>query len=273
MAEEKFEREKLLETALQQVAGQLKSSLGNIHGALERIVPPDARDADAGLDMNAAVLTRSYYRILRLANNLSDLAGAGGEISSRRINDDIVGFCREILRKAELPAQLLGLELEFRCEKSSHIIAMDADRLERMLLNLLSNAFKFTSRGGKVTLEVEIGLKEVLLRLTDTGCGMTEEELASAFERYLRTQPLPPPCGLGLGLPLSRGIAREHGGELTVTARPGEGTAVTVSLPNRKSGIVQLRTAVIDYSGGFNPVLVELADALPKEAFAQKYLD
>ena len=58
-----------------------------------------------------------------------------------------------------------------------------------------------------------------------------------------------------------------------MTARPGEGTAVTVSLPNRKSGIVQLRTAVIDYSGGFNPVLVELADALPKEAFAQKYLD
>ena len=214
MAEEKFEREKLLETALQQVAGQLKSSLGNIHGALERIVPPDARDADAGLDMNAAVLTRSYYRILRLANNLSDLAGAGGEISSRRINDDIVGFCREILRKAELPAQLLGLELEFRCEKSSHIIAMDADRLERMLLNLLSNAFKFTSRGGKVTLEVEIGLKEVLLRLTDTGCGMTEEELASAFERYLRTQPLPPPCGLGLGLPLSRGIARELVGRM-----------------------------------------------------------
>ena len=273
MAEERFEKEKLLETALQQVAGQLKSTLGNIHGALEKIVPPEDRDADAELDMNAAVLIRSYYRILRLSNNLADLAEAGREISGRRVNDDIVGFCREVLRKAELPAQLLGLKLVFRCEKTSHIIAMDTERLERMLLNLLSNAFKFTSGGGEVTLEVEIGEEAVLLHLTDTGCGMTEEALSSAFDRYLGTGAALPAFGLGLGLPLSRRIAREHGGELTLTSRVGEGTAVTVSLPNVRSKTLQMRTPVMDYSGGFNPVLVELADALPKEAFTQKYLD
>ena len=258
---------------LRQVSGQLKSSLGNIYLALERIAPPEKRDADEKLDINAAVLCQSYYRILRLANNLADAAELDGAMALDLRNDDIVGFCREILRRAEDAAILLGLELEFRCDRESHIIAMDAQRLERMLLNLLSNAFKFTPKGGKVTLEVRAG-RQVEIRVTDTGCGISQERLETVFERYRQGQFMdPPPHGLGLGLPICRRIAQEHGGSILLTSRLGEGTTVVVSLPNKKSNVQQMNSFVVDYSGGFNRTLLELADALPRQAFARQYLD
>ena len=185
-----------------------------------------------------------------------------------------MGFCREIIRRAQVPAELLGLELEFRCAKSSHIIALDKDRLERMMLNLLSNAFKFTPKGGRITLEIRVEVKRVELRLTDTGCGIAPELLETIFDRYLHTERIdPPPHGLGLGLPICRRIAQEHGGSLLLTSRPGEGTTVTVSLPNQKAQKQELSTFIVDTTGGFNPILLELSDALPKQAFTQKYLD
>ena len=60
---------------------------------------------------------------------------------------------------------------------------------------------------------------------------------------------------------------------LLLTSQPGEGTTVTVSLPNRKTAVQELSSFIIDYSGGFNPILLELCDALPKQAFTQKFLD
>ena len=274
MTTEDNEKRNELGEVLQQVSGQLRSSLNNIYRSLERIAPPELRDQEAGLDVDAAILCQSYYRILRLANNLSDAATLDKPIRARLRNDDIVGFCRDMIRRVQMPAELMGLELDFRCAKSSHIIAMDRDRLERLLLNLLSNAFKFTPKGGRVTLEVRVEPKRVELRLSDTGCGIAPELLETVFDRYLHTERIdPPPHGLGLGLPICRRIAQEHGGSLLLTSRPGEGTTVTVSLPNQKAAVQELNTFIVDNSGGFNPILLELCDALPKQAFTQKFLD
>ena len=274
MAIEDNEKKPELGKVLQQVSGQLRSSLNNIYHSLERIAPPELRDQENGLDVDAAILCQSYYRILRLANNLSDAAILDKPIRARLRNDDIVGFCRDVIRRVQMPAELLGLELDFRCAKSSHIIAIDRDRLERLLLNLLSNAFKFTPKGGRVTLEVRIEAQRVELRLSDTGCGIAPELLETVFDRYLHTERIdPPPHGLGLGLPICRRIAQEHGGSLLLTSRPGEGTTVTVSLPNQKAAVQELNSFIVDYSGGFNPVLLELCDALPKQAFTHKFLD
>lgn len=274
MADEIFDQDRQLHNVLQQVAGQLKGSLGNIHSALERLAPAAERDRDPELDRDAAVLCQSYYRVLRLANNLADAANLDGPNRARLRNDDIVGFCRTVVRRAEQPAALLGLTVLFQCEKASHIIAMDADRLERLILNLLSNAFKFTPRGGTVTLEVRILPQRVELRLTDTGRGMSPEQLEHAFDRYQQTGRMdPPPYGLGLGLPICRRIAQEHEGSILLTSPAGAGVTVTVSLPNRRSAVQELNTLLFDYAGGFNRTLLELSDALPKMAFTQKYLD
>lgn len=275
-SEELFHQDEPLSEVLQQVSSQLRLSLGNIYNALNRLVPPEARDEQESVDLDAAVLCQSYYRILRLTNNLSDASEPERPEGQGLANDDIVGVCREVMDRAAAPAGLLGIRLDFRSSKSGQIIAMDSERIQRLLLNLLSNAFKFIGEGEKrVALEVRVEPDWVYLTLSDTGRGIPAERLDTVFDRCRQPGRLdPPPHGLGLGLPICRRIAREHGGSLVLTSQEGRGTTVTVSLPNRRvPQVLKSPPLLADLTGGFNPTLVELADALPRQAFTQKYLD
>ena len=275
MSEKQFENNQELERVLGQVSNQLRGSLGNIYQALNRIAPMEVREGNGAVDRDAAVLCQSYYRILRLANNLSDAAHLEGPSAAQLRNGDIVGLCRDIMDRARHPAELLGIRLDFQCERERHTIAMDKDRIERMMLNLLSNAFKFIRRDEKlVTLDVRVNREWVELILTDTGCGISQELLETVFDRYRHTQRLdPPPHGLGLGLPVCRRIAQEHGGVLLLTSQEGTGTTVTVSLPNKRSKLQQMSTFLVDLGGGYNRTLAELSDALPSRAFTHQYMD
>ena len=175
----------------------------------------------------------------------------------------------------EYAAELLGLTLEFKSDAPSRIIAMDAVRVERLLLNLLSNAFKFTPRGGTVTVEVRVLPASVELRVSDTGCGIAPEKMETLFDRYRRLNyPDGTKRGLGLGLPICRKIAQDHGGTLVVLSREGAGTTVVATLENKRTPMITMETFFdSDYSGGFNRTQLELADALPKEAFLSKLTD
>lgn len=275
MPDDLFHKDTQMSEVLQQVSSQLRLSLGNIHSALTRLAPPDLRDQQQGVDLNAAVLCQSYYRILRLANNLSDASEPERPVGVGLVNDDIVALCRSVVDEAQVPAELLGIQLDFRCAKSSHIIAVDRDRISRMLLNLLSNSFKFIGSGDKrVSLEVRVESDFVYLVLADTGVGIPSELLGSVFDRCRQPGRMdPPPHGLGLGLPLCQRIAREHGGSLALISQVGTGTTVTVSLPNQRGPQRMGAALPPELFGGFNKTLVELSDALPKQAFTQKYLD
>ena len=126
--------------------------------------PPDVRDGEEKTDLNAAVLCQSYYRILRLANNLADASEPERPEGAGLVNEDIVELCRSVMERAQVPAELVGIQLDFRCRKNSHIIAADGERIQRLLLNLLSNAFKFIGTGEKrVSLEVRVEANYVYL--------------------------------------------------------------------------------------------------------------
>ena len=275
MSENGFERDEGLESVLEQLSAQLRMSLGNIHSALERLAPPEAREENGRLDRDAAVLSQSYYRILRLANNLSDAAGLEREMRPIPLqNDDVVVLVRNVVRQAEVPAELLDLTLSFHSEKPGHVAAVEPARLERLVLNLLSNAFKFTPRGGAVDVEVRVTAQRVELAVSDTGRGMDAGRMAQAFAAYKR--PAAPEAGgqgMGLGLPICRRIAQEHGGTLVLTSAPGRGTTVTVCLPNRGIRGPGLGEPACLPGGGHNPALVELSDALPWRAFTRHYAD
>ena len=102
---------------LRQISGQLRLALANIYNSLDRLAPPDRRDREPETDLNAARLVQSCLRIMRIADNLEDAASLGQPHLAQLRNGDIVQFCQDLVETARVPAELLGLELAFRCEQ------------------------------------------------------------------------------------------------------------------------------------------------------------
>lgn len=265
---------RVLGDVLPNIALQLRGAMANLYLAMDRLVPPDAREQDEGVDRRAAVFYQSYYQLYRMVSNLTD---AGALFEQHRLalyDDDIIGLARLVCRETEFLFSQRGVSLDFIADRESRIIGIDAPALRKMLMHLLSNALKFTPAGGSVTVRVKTEGAFVRLSVADTGRGMSNEQLSHIFDGYLKTDGYAPhPSGLGLGLPLCQCIARGHGGMLVAESEEGKGSVFTALLPAAKSGRVRLNDRGGDYSGGFNPTLIELADALAPEAFLQKYLD
>lgn len=265
---------KLLTQVLPNIAMQLRGAMANVYASAQKLVPPEARDGDKKVDQTASVFSQSYYQMYRVIGNLNDAAFLAETTPFTLYNDDIIGLCRGVCEKTEDLFALSGVTLSFTADCPSCIIGMDTELVERMLLNLLSNALKFTPRGGTVSVSVKAAGRNVLLRVADTGCGIAADRLDRIFDRFLDVDRFDPaPHGLGLGLAICRRIAQGHGGRIMAESEEGVGTVFTVSLPNVKSPNSRLRDVRMDSYGGFNPYLVQLSDALDAEAFSQKYLD
>ena len=110
-------------------------------------------------------------------------------------------------------------------------VRLDAGLMELVWTNLLSNAFKFTPPGGTVTLAERRTEAGVVVRVSDTGCGMDAETAARVFEKFYQGDTSHATEGNGLGLALARRIVRMCGGEISVSSEPGKGSCFTVELP------------------------------------------
>ena len=112
------------------------------------------------------------------------------------------------------------------------LIMADPVRLKRVLVNLLSNAVKFTRDDGQISVQADTGTDGGLaLRVRDDGCGMEPDLAHRALEPVVRGGDAP---GSGLGLHIAKGLAERHGGGLTVESQPGQGTTVTLHLPESR---------------------------------------
>ncbi len=131
--------------------------------------------------------------------------------------------------------------LQVRISKGLPDLSVDARRIRQILLNLLANAHKFTAERGQI-LVIAQHMRDgsVTIAVADTGCGMDAEQLKIAMtpfgqvqSHFTRTQE-----GTGLGLPIARGLARQHGGDLTLESEPGAGTTAVLTLPPRSGEII-----------------------------------
>ena len=251
---------------LPQAAAQMRGALSNLYFAAARLAPAAARERDPELDAKAALVDQSYYRLIRMVNDLTATRYLNHDPLPLR-DRDIVDFVSELFAQAASLAPLRGLETRLLCAADSHICAFCSDALEQLLYQLLSNAFKFTPPGGLITVELRLTAGRVLLSVEDTGPGIPPERMDTLFDSYHQSEtPAPPPQGLGLGLAICRGIAQGHGGTVMAESEMGKGSRFTFSMPDRLCGTT-LSDVRFDYSGGFNRPLMALSDALPPEAF------
>ena len=118
----------------------------------------------------------------------------------------------------------------------SHVVRADPEKLRQILLNLLSNAVKFTAAGGRVAIacETDLGANVIRMRVRDTGRGIAPDQLERIFEPFVqvdRHRTHESQQGVGLGLAISRELARGMDGELTAESTPGVGSTFTLTLP------------------------------------------
>lgn len=255
------------------IGAQLRLELSNLYLAARRLAPPKKREADPELDADAAMLDKYYFRLLRLSQNLTAAEWLDSDAPLSTQTGDIVELIGGICAQTGDLARLKGIALSFSTPVNSHCCRFHRQGIEIVTGQLLSNALKYTPDGGKITVDLRIDQQEkrLLLSVSDTGSGISEEQMPRLFDRYqyLHRQD-PENHGFGLGLPLCRRIAERHGGTILAQSQAGKGTRFVLSIPDRapNPGEMEVAASFFDSSGGFNPMLTVLADSLPAEAYA-----
>ena len=245
---------------------QARDALAGLRLAEERLIPPEVREADEEADRQAAVLDQNYCRLLWLTNSLSFLLSLSREAEPHLRDVNLADQVGELCEQAAGLGESMGLEFRFICARAEVLCAVDWDALECILLHLLSNAFRYTPKGGLVTVELRAAGQRILLSVQDSGPGIPEEQRDSIFLIPDTPAGYPPFHGAGLGLPLCSCLARRQGAALLLDApSKGRGARFTLSLPARTTG--ELSASLWDFSSGMNHVLLGLSDVLPAEAF------
>lgn len=208
---------------------ELRAPLTTIRGNLEFVLR--ARDLPAeGRNEALADGLAEAERMARLVNDLLALA--------RSDAGQIVGFHPVALHKLllqtwpHIQARANGLELVLDAPDQA-VVRGDPDRLKQVLLILLDNSMKYTPIGGRVEVSLRRRANEAILRVVDTGIGISPDDLPHIFERFYRADKARERVsgGSGLGLAIARAIVHGHGGSIGVESRTGEGSTFTVRLP------------------------------------------
>jgi PAS domain S-box-containing protein len=183
-------------------------------------------------------LRRSQHHLLRLVEGVLDYARVEAHVVSYEITDVPLG---DALASADaLVAPQLGAKgIDFTCDfrACNYTVRADAEKLGQILLNLLSNAIKFTQRGGHIIVRCDAREDDVGIQVSDTGIGIPPEHAEAIFQPFVQVRGglTRTTEGAGLGLAISRDLARGMGGDLTVESVVGQGSTFTLTLPRAKA--------------------------------------
>lgn len=214
------------------ISHEFRTPLTLILGYLEGLLATgntSGKEAKQDLGM----IRKNALRLLRLINQLMDFRKIeSNKMAVRASENDLVAFAGEIVQAYRKMADKRNIELVFFTAEEKLPIWFDVNMIDKVLFNLLSNAFKFTPDGGKIRVTV---IKDPIahratLKVEDTGKGMSKEHVARAFERFYQGKSYKP-SGTGLGLSLSKELVSLHGGDIGLWSEPGRGTRFEVTLP------------------------------------------
>lgn len=217
------------------VSHELRTPLTLIISPLENLIGHVHDEQTAG---KLKMIYRNAQRLLNLVNQLLDFRKnemAGSHLSLSE--GEVVAFVQNICNSFLMLSEKENIRLSFASSVESLNMAFDADKLGKVVMNLLSNAFKFTPEGGSVSVALDLKAAPsdlVELRVADTGIGIRDADKERIFERFYQVEhsgELPPSTGSGIGLSLVRDFVSLHGGTVRVADNPGGGSIFIVTVP------------------------------------------
>ena len=222
------------------VSHELRTPLTSIIGEVEMLEDGDYGQLTGIQTQRLEVIGRNGARLLTLIEDLLTLNHI--ETSALHLHREptlVARLLDGVRSQVERIAAAKSVELTFACSTGTDTVVVDREQLDRALLNLLTNAVKFTPEGGTVALQVGRQDDELVVTIADTGFGIPEDEQGGLFTRFFRSSvanrlAIP---GTGLGLVIVKRIVEEHGGTVSVVSAQDAGTTVTVRIPANPSGV------------------------------------
>src|SRR5215831_4968192 len=218
------------------VSHEFRTPLTLMLGPLEEVLPEALERLKPEHHEQLATVRRNALRLLKLVNTLLDFSRIeAGRVQASYQPTDLATFTAEIASAFDSAMENAGLRFSVECQPIAEPVYVDRDMWEKVVLNLLSNALKFTFEG-----EVALALKPVdgavQLQVRDTGVGIPEEHRERVFERFHRIESIHARTyeGTGIGLALVQELVKLHGGSVRVESAFGQGSTFTVTIATGK---------------------------------------
>lgn len=231
------ERQKLENMQMDFVANvshELKTPLTTIKSYTETLINGEVNDKDLEKTFLGIVDTEAD-RMNRLVKDLLQLSRLDYKQEKWYKKDsNLISLLKSVVTKVELTAKSKNLHLNYIFDENHRImVVIDKDQIEQVILNVLSNAIKYTQDGGRIDIDALNVDKRAYIIITDNGIGIPEKEISRVFERFFRVDKARSRAmgGTGLGLAISKQIVEEHNGSIEIESKEGKGSKVTISLP------------------------------------------
>ncbi|MBR7148968.1 MAG: PAS domain S-box protein [Firmicutes bacterium] len=216
------------------VSHELKTPLTTIKSYTETLLDGAMEDPEITANFLGIVDTEAD-RMNRLVKDLLQLSRLDHQRERWSMKEtNLIAILNTAIPKVALTARQKEQHLNVLFDEEAVIpVNVDRDRIEQVVLNILSNAIKYTNEGGRIDIDVLEGGGHVKVIVSDNGIGISEADIPRVFERFYRVDKARSRAmgGTGLGLPISKQIVEEHHGTLTIESQEGKGTNVTMTLP------------------------------------------
>lgn len=232
------------------VSHELRTPLTSIGGYVKLLIAGDAGPITETQKEFLYIVDTNVVRLTHLINDILDVEKMeSGKVQLVREQQDLVSVLKECRDTFGILAAQKGLELRYKVPDHLSPIMGDRGRLVQVFMNLLSNAIKYT-QSGFVEIEAEQRDFAVVVRVRDSGIGLSDQEQEKLFQKFYRTRSglSSAESGTGLGLVIARGLVEAHGGRITVESTPGKGTVFSISLPSATQivSVENLQDAVVE---------------------------
>lgn len=216
------------------ISHELKTPINVILCAIQLIELKNLKNNHDNEKKNISIVKDNCYRLIRLISNIIDIEKA--ELNDLKLNlenNNIVTLTEDIVMSVIPYAEKKNLNLIFDTDEEEVMIDIDAIKIERVILNLLSNSMKFSKENGYIGVKISSLDKYVSIVVEDNGLGIAKEELTNIFERFRQVDNslTRKNEGSGIGLSIVKSLVELHGGEITVQSELNKGTRFIVKLP------------------------------------------
>lgn len=228
-----YEKNEVQELFFSNLAHDLKTPLNLIFSSIQ-MLELKWSSLDEKHKKYISIIRQNSYRLIKLINNIVDITKYDSGIKDIKLKSlNIVGVVEEISFSVVDFIESKGLKFVFDTEIEEKLIYCDPDKIERIMLNLLSNSVKFTKEGGIISVNIYDKTEYITISVKDTGEGMTEESQKSIFQRFVQVNDpnLKVSGGSGIGLSVVKSLVEMHNGTITCKSEYKSGSEFIIDLP------------------------------------------